>query len=79
MYDEQASGTCPKELNGVVNVALSVAYTISAIPNMVTAIPTAGPLTRTMRGFLRSIYDATYFLNRQHLIRYFWDMIRTFK
>ena len=58
-------------------LTLSVAYTISANPRTVTAMPTAGPLTKTMSGFLQSMYEATYFLKRQNFVHYSLDLVNT--
>jgi len=56
---EHPSAQKPNFMKGVVKVAESLAYTISHKHSVVTAIPTAGPLTPTMIGFLNSINDRT--------------------
>jgi hypothetical protein len=64
MYDEQPSGDCASSAKGVRKVAVGLANTLSQSPNVVTAIPIAGPFTAHTSGFFRLINEST---NEAHL------------
>ena len=53
VYDEHPSGLSANAVKGAANVALSLAITKSNIPSIVRPIPTAGPFTNAIKGFVK--------------------------
>ena len=66
---EQPSGDCPRLTKGVLKVALSVQYTKSHSPSVVTGIPMAGPFTAAIRGFGNLIIASQKCLKGEWLLK----------
>jgi hypothetical protein len=62
--EEQPSGESANSVKGAENVALSLAITKSNRARVVNIIPRHGPLTKAMRGFLKSINLLTNVLHK---------------
>ena len=64
VYELQASALWPRRVNGVTNVALSLARTKSHKPSYEQPMPTAGPFTAATSGLSNSMKASTKGLPR---------------